>query len=541
MDLAPVRIAGGSSLPFTGGIEEILVLDERGLVFISGGEGEPSVAVVDLTGAPIGELPIPDSFGMATDGDVVFVASRSQGLVRVDATTMPPTLHPDGPIDIAPYSEPSWVRRIGSSLWVSGRSGDSPAIFVVGTDGTDLRTGVTSWGGRLETDDAGTDLLVYGSVDVARFDAGSVPAQYRWERYYPGGANAINDLAVVPGSTRWVVAASSPYDLPELRMGDGERVRSYDGHAYPSAVDVSEGHGGVVAGATSAGSVGTDVWVYAYGRPAPLVEFELTSRDGVVPSGLAWSSDASRLFVVLGDATSDLSPQIVTLYPFARQSRLQVSASPAAIDHGSQTRVGVELTGGRTNRVVGLYEQPAGGDRVLIRRVDMGDDGVFTVRVEPRVNTRYVAVYEGEPRWSPDESFVRVGVRVRLTARLDGYVATDGRYRIYRVGGTMRMPLRVVPNHGGQRVSAELQASDGGPWAHVGGNQLTLTDDSRGLFFMDDVPAGLLFRIRTWMRSHDDHLRDDAGWYYFRARSGTSREVVNAPRRPLDRVRLSAA
>lgn len=516
------RVSRATLLPFSGEIEEILVLDDRGLALITGGDGEASVAVVDLAGALIAELPIPDAHGMATDGDTVFVASPTQGLMRVDVTTMPPALHPDGPIEIAPYTEPTWVRAIGSSLWVSALSGGSSAIVAVDTDGTDVRPGVLSSGGRLAADPTGSDLLVYDTVDVTRFDVSNPPGQFRWGLTYPGGANRINDLAVIPGSSRWIVAASSPYDLREFRMSDGDRVRAYEGHAYPSAVEFSPGHGGVLAGASSSG-VGTDVWVYGYGRTRPLMEFELDQSEGVVPRGLAWSSDASRLFVVLGGGGSSSAPRLLTLFPFARRSHVEVSAVPQDIDHGSSARLRVELTGGRTNRTVSLYERPEAGGLVLLRRADVGDDGAFGVEVEPRVNTRYVAMYDGEPRWSPDDDTVRVGVRVRLSAHLDGFVSTDGRYRVYRVGGTMRLPLRVAPDHGGMRVSAELQAAAGGRWVHVGGNQLTLTDDSRGLFYMDDVQSGLLFRIRTWMKGHDDHVGDEAGWFYFRARSGAGR------------------
>ncbi len=105
------------------------------------------------------------------------------------------------------------------------------------------------------------------------------------------GSN-IQDIAVSPDGTRVIPAEGAPYEFHELSattlQNDGI---IYPGQAYPSAVTVSPGRGGLVATGLNYGS--PQISVFPLGRPQ--ATFTATTSS-VTPHGLALTADGSGLF-----------------------------------------------------------------------------------------------------------------------------------------------------------------------------------------------------------------------------------------------------
>jgi hypothetical protein len=289
------------------GFGTMVVDDARGHVLVSGPTGNV-VEILDFSGNVVGTIPnIYGAHGMVVSGRYLYVTESTAGaIVRIDLMAANPT-----PTTIATgLLQPWWLVATGSRLWTTvsqpGMSGWGSLASI------DLRSGkVNTFSQTYYSPDLAvspalpgtlfltTDALSPGSI--YRIDVSSAKPKVKASNTFMDQEN-VEDLAVSPDGTRVIPASGWPYYFEELSastlQSDG---LIYPGQAYPAAVGVSPGRGGLLATALDSAFGGPNIAVYPLGTPAPIFTATTTNSNGqetVYGHGLALSADGSNVFAV---------------------------------------------------------------------------------------------------------------------------------------------------------------------------------------------------------------------------------------------------
>lgn len=290
------------------GFGAIAVDDANGHVFVSGPLAN-EVLVFDFNGNLV--TTIPNLYGasaLLVHGTSLYVSEANAGAIeRIDLATLTDA----GPVATG-LNLPSWLAFAGGKLWtaVNGQFGWAD-LASVGLDGT---VTVFTNGGNYYEPDFGTSPADPNTLYVVndgqspgwifRLDVSSgVPAVTASNTYMDQQNN--EQVVVSPDGTRVIPAAGAPYLFEELSAStlqpDGLR---YPAQAYPSAVAVSPGSGGLLATGLSNNYSTNDISVFRLGLPQAIFTATTLNASGttnVVSHGLALSADGSRLFAVTWD------------------------------------------------------------------------------------------------------------------------------------------------------------------------------------------------------------------------------------------------
>jgi hypothetical protein len=513
--------AAGVALPFTGPIFDVVVDGGHDHVFVAGGAGESTLEVFDYAGDSVASLAIGGASGMVVVGNTMYVAAADDDDVAVvNLAATPPAVA--GSVAIGSLQGPSEIGYGGGRLWFSAVDGGSQDVYAMGTNGSNLAQQAISFNGsQILTSPADPDLLLFaGGASVGTFDVSGPDPALLHDETYPSGAGNIHDAAFGAGGASFLIASGSPYNFPEIRTSDLANLSSYAAKPYPTAIDVSSQHGGLIAGGID-GIYDDDVWVYHAGVTDAFWTWDFGLDKGTVEKrGIAWADDASALFVVTDDYSSSI-PRMHVLHPLASVSSLDLSVSKSLVHTGDRVTVTAELGSGSPNRTIRIYATKYGGSRQLIKESAVGSAGRLTVRYEPRVKTTFEAEYDGDAEWSSATAGpTAVRVKVVTTGILSGFSSTSGKYRIYRPDARAKYSAKVTPNHGGDNVHFSLEGHNGRRWVHLSNVSLALRADSTRAVFVTGLASGIPYRVRSSFSSDGDHVGDSAPWSYLKVLSG---------------------
>ncbi|MFF2007467.1 Ig-like domain repeat protein [Streptomyces sp. NPDC058195] len=150
-------------------------------------------------------------------------------------------------------------------------------------------------------------------AQLAVYDVASGTAT-RTAQVHTDGGN-LRDLALTPDGSQVVVASGYPYKHQAYKTSDLTPGTSYPSNAYPNAVDIAP-DGTVAAGID--GWYEPDVYIYKQDAAKPVRTYDFpntgnsSGSDTLVPAGLAWAPDSSRLFAVTANSAGVRSLRVLT-------------------------------------------------------------------------------------------------------------------------------------------------------------------------------------------------------------------------------------
>ncbi|MEU6016327.1 Ig-like domain repeat protein [Streptomyces sp. NPDC047515] len=252
-------------------------------------------------------------------------------------------------------------------------------------------------------------------TELAVYDVASGAAERT--AYLRADASNMGDLALTPDGKQVVVASGAPYHHQVYRTSDLGEETNYPSDAYPNAVDIAP-DGTVAAGTFSWYS--PDVYVYKQGTTKPIRTYDFpntgtsSGSDTLMPAGLAWAPDSSRLFAVTENSNGVRSLRVLT--------DAVKSATTVTVSAPAKSALGKKLT--VTGRVKSDGAFPAGAKATVTRTdiespkgkalpsVTLKSDGSFSFTDTPTAGGQvtYKVSYAGDATHSAASGSGKVAV-----------------------------------------------------------------------------------------------------------------------------------
>ncbi|MGH2723920.1 MAG: hypothetical protein ACRDI0_06575 [Actinomycetota bacterium] len=495
-----------------------LVIDEEGgHVFVSGGLGSSEILVMDFDAtlaATVGD--VPRAAGMVLiDQTLYAVAEGRDQIYKVDAVTLEKT----GSIEL---DVTAWgtLGVGGGRLWFAhscGSFGSQVASVDLSTEVVTMHTGDFGCG-LFASSPVIPDALFMAGSSISRYDISVDPPALVAKNWASDMTN-IQDVAVMPDGQGLLVTASAPYEIRQLSASDLKPTGfTYPLPPYPDALAVGPSH--VVGGVH--GIYEPDVHVFPAGDPTPSesVDFDGTPGPYLYPRGVGITEDEARIFAVTGTSIYGGDAYFHSLYgPAIKITALTLATSKGTIGFGKSAKLTAHLDAfaQSSNKKVSIYKEPINGTKTLLTSGLVDGDGDLTVKVSPSKNTKYTATWAGEADWRPAESNSRtVRVKVITTGKLLGAYGKQAKYHLYDEGDDPIYKGKVVPNHAGNKLVVVLEVRFAGKWKSLGKLKATLGKKSSVFIELVDPAGGYSFRIRGWFSHGEDHAKDGSPWAYFK-------------------------
>jgi hypothetical protein len=508
-----------TQLPFAGAAD-VVVDGAHEHVFVSGGAGTSSVVVLDFDGAVVATIPGQQgASGMVVDDGILYVALRDAAAIsKIETETLTETSR----FSVAPLALPTSLALAGGKLWFAHSCGQAGrgagSVNLDGTAVTDETT-LPDYCPIFATSPGNPDLLAAGEAGLSPttlylFDVSTTPATLVDSERGPGGAGNLRDLAMTPDALGVLIASGAPYMVQSLRASDLSLAATYPTGPYPTAVAVTTDGDFVAAGARS--SYDTDVFVFPAGDTTPVRswDFDSTAKD-LVPGGLAFSPDASRLFAVSTNDDTDKAEFRVytspTLPLLATTTTLASSAS--TVTHGKSVRLTAHV-GGTTSGTVSLYATPHGGTKTLVKTAALDGSGNVSFVAKPAARTTYTAEFVESGTHAGSASAGRtVSVRARASASLSGFYGRSGKYKLYRLGRRPSLRGTVYPNHQGHGLKFVAQRLVRGHWRTAATGTFPIQSNGSAYAVLKNAALGR-YRQRVVFAGDADHLGATSAWVY---------------------------
>jgi hypothetical protein len=512
-----------TQLPFAGAAD-VVVDGAHGHVFVSGGAGTSSVVVLDFTGAVVTTIAGQQgASGMVVDDGILYVALRdATAISKIDTETLAETSR----FSVAPLAVPTSLALAGGKLWFAHSCGQAGrGAGSVGLDGTGVtdETTLPDYCPTFATSPGDPDLLAAGEVGISPttlylFDVSTTPPTLLRSVRGPGGASNLRDLAFTPDALRVLTATGSPYMAQSFLTADLSLAATYPTGPYPTAVAVTADGEYVAAGARS--SYDTDVFVFPVGDTTPVRtwDFDSTQKD-LVPGGLAFSPDASRLFAVSTNDDTDKAEFRVYSSPTVPlvATSTTLSSSASTVTHGKSVRLTAHVNGPTTG-TVSLYATPYGSSRTLVTTAAIGSSGNATFTVKPAAKTTYTAEFDESGTHAASASAGRtVSVRARASASLAGFYGRSGKYKLYRLGRRPSLRGTVYPNHHGRGLKFVAQRLVRGHWRTAATGTFPIQANGSAYAVLKNATLGR-YRQRVVFAGDADHLGVTSAWVYLQVK-----------------------
>ncbi len=408
-------------LPVTGltqaladGVHNHLFLSSKGTVVVTSLAGK-RIATLEAGGQA-------SYMALSPDNRTLYVALRARTAVAAISTV---TLRQTAVYRLKPAATPNGLALQSGKLWVSYQAaGKPPAIgyFKLGPASPAFVPAALpgpAWttAPRLAADPMGEGTLV--AIDstasprrIASYGVSGGKPVLLAQRAAFTACHSFADIAVAVGGAQVILACGGRTDHPRFTTKTLAAAGYYRSGYAPDAVAVAL-DGSVATGTAASGTA--QLSVHRAGYTKPVNTFRLgTSGEAVAPDGLAWTSDATRLFVVIkrpATATAAVAFFLRTLtYPQFRPTALNLEAAGGGtVTAGQQVTLngwlklgGKSAAGGITVQIIrGL----AGSSGSTVYKVTTKADGTFTLaNTPPKAGTwNYTAYYPGngtyEPAW----------------------------------------------------------------------------------------------------------------------------------------------
>lgn len=316
---ASVSVGTPSSTALPGVATSVVVDAVNQHVFVS----IPTAGVVDvldysgnlvktITGLAVSPSAYAHEDELASGPGEVYVADTNSGVID---EINPTTLAIDRQIAtglVTPYA----LVSAGAYLWTTtGAQWPPPSLVRVDpANGTTVTYSGLLEGAGLVADGSLPDTLFsydpgFSPVTVNRIDVSSTPEVTASQDQYSPAISNVNDVAVSPDGSYLVPAGGSPYQFDEISSSTlANRNIDYPASPYPTAVAMTPQNGGLFAGGIN-GIYSSDLDLYPLNDQSDLLfSYQFPSGNGstndeVVPGGLAFSPDGTRLFVVTADGS----------------------------------------------------------------------------------------------------------------------------------------------------------------------------------------------------------------------------------------------
>jgi len=293
---SPSRAAvAGTPLPFGTGTPWLAVDPVGQHVFVSGGSGNSSIAVLDFAGNLVKTITGESgASGMVINraNHTLYVALQSAGqIAEIDTTTLTETTRFSTGSDTDPYD----LVIAAGKLWVNGND-----TMSVNLDGTGLTKATV--GGILMAASRDGNLLAfadsgYSPVSASVYDVATIPPRRVSRVRAPNnGANGL-DIAFDASGQNVLLVSGAPYFVQSLDTRTLSPSGRYTTGAYPNAATTSP-NGAYVAGGRYSDK--PDVFIFRTGDATVILRWSTPRGLGLSTHGLAFSPDGAKLFVVAG-------------------------------------------------------------------------------------------------------------------------------------------------------------------------------------------------------------------------------------------------
>jgi hypothetical protein len=473
-------------------------------VFVSGGQGQSGIVVLDFAGNIVTTIPgETDATSMVAHGSTLYVARcNGSGIDTIDLSTLTVsgTLATGGVTGC-------YLAEAGGRLWFeTDPLGLGTMTSISLSDGTRTPYPLLGYFGDFATGGRDGGLLVPMNhvLDIS----GGAPVD-RGSFSVSGASSYTDETLSADGGSLFVATGGSPYVVSRFSTADPPtRVGTYPVGYYPNAVVVSPDGTHLATGRLDHHP---DVQVYPIGATAPNRLYTIGPQyygPFIEPRGLAFSPDGSKLFAV-GSAASSGDPLVfdVLAGPELRESSLSLSVSSAVVTYNHAVTVTAHLTGHSTNRTVSIFRTPQGGSPQLVKSALIGPLGNVTASVVMKRNTTFVARYSGDASYASSASPERlVLARAVVTmAALRSYATVAG-VHLYHAAVHPTFGGRVIPSHAGKCVRFHLERKSLGLWRDAGSSPcFRLSLRSSIVVSVSGIPHGHLYRIRMSFDGDVDH------------------------------------
>jgi DNA-binding beta-propeller fold protein YncE len=493
--------------------------------------------VTDLSGkqvATIGGQNGVQGIALSPDSKTLYAAlGSSHAVTAIDTATLTQTAsYPIGsantPVDVAVQSGKVWVSYNISS---PGTAAIGDIDLTANTPAFETQSAMGGWydAPELAADPHDTGVLVAAEPglspsSVASYDTSVDPATVIAQSASFSNCSNQLDLAVVPGGAEFILACGSPYAHYRYSTADLSQQGSYASTNYPDAVALDAS--GDVAAGTENGASPTDLFVYHPNGDTPVNTYDLVNSGGdLMPRGLAWSADGSKLFAVLQGTTSSTYSLHVIDGPLLINPQLTLSTGSSKFTYEPTVHVTAHLGTTDTNRTVSIYAQPfSTKSKTLLKTGKVDSSGNLTVSYKAAHSTTFSAVFSGDSQYRPTTVTRVIYVRANVSETLSGYYASRRiggiTYRLFHRHARMHVHVTVRPNKSGQCLKFELQEHYLGAW-HGATTRCGTLDSSSKISVtvgLTHANLGYHYRIRAdYIRSSKDttNLSNDSAWRYF--------------------------
>jgi hypothetical protein len=498
-------------LPFLEGSTSLAVDPVGQHVFVSDGAGSSSIIVLDYDGNIVKTITGQNGASeMAVDTatHTLYVALHdATAISEIDTQTLTETKR----FSTAPYSDPTRLVIANGRLWFSSTGTGNCCVVSADLDGTGMATaslqdGVANPGEYTSLAAGGTggkllavgQLYSTGQTAAAVYDISQDPPALVSSTSDADGCYYGEDLTMDPTGANLFLACTFPHSLIGLSTTDLSSSTEYPigSVPWPYAVAASADGNYLAGGVSGCGNdqPGDDVFVFPIGNTTPLRTWSI-GLCSVAPDSLAFSPDASRLFVVAGAGVGAGDDFYTLDQPTVPMTETVTSLTPSqnSIYTGQQITLTGHVTGTATG-TVHLYGTPEGGSKTLLATSSVGAGGDVVFSVTPAVSTVYTAALDAGQGYaasispdivvtvtppsvslSPSQHSIYAGQQVTLTANVTG--ASTGTVQLYGTpnGGSKTLvatgavtageAVFTVSPTATTAYSAVLEAGDGHPSA----------------------------------------------------------------------------
>ncbi|MFF5476871.1 hypothetical protein ACFY5C_05935 [Streptomyces sp. NPDC012935] len=403
-------------------------------VFLSDPFGD-SVLVTDYTGQVVKQISGADGawgFALSSDSRTLYVALRDAGAIAaIDTVTLQETARYDTGTGAGAYAGPTSLALAGGRVWF-GYSLDTWRGALGSLDLRGAQPVVTRGQGldmfrgspRLAAAPQDPNTLVAAESDgnaaaVAVYDVSTGRADTRVQRVDPGpdGCESLQDLALTPDGRQVVLACAAAHYHQVLRTADLADDGIQTTNWSPTAVAIAPD------GTTAAGVYGpswSDVQLFAQGDSTAYTawDFQAPSEYAdttLLPGGLAWAPDGSRIFAVTETSgSSSLTLQVLNHPQVATTVTVQAPASSPRNQQLTLTGKLVAPVGFGAGTTVDIWrlDDPMAGEGTLIGSATVAADGTFHYTDQPKAKgeVQYTVQYYGDARHAYAYGSVTVNV-----------------------------------------------------------------------------------------------------------------------------------
>ena len=507
-------------------------------LFISqGSSSQNHIVVTDMSGKQVTTITGQNGvvgIALSPDGKTLYAAlGASHAVTAINtATLMQTASYPIGnantPLDVAVQSGKIWVSY---DTGTAGAAAIGDIDLTANTPAFETQSAMGGWyaAPEIAADPQDAGVLIAAEPDlsptsVASYDATVNPAAVLAQSVSFNNCSNQRDLAVVPGGSEFILACGAPYAHYRYSTADLSQQGSYASTNYPDAV-VLDANGDVAAGAEN-GVSPTDLFVYRPNADTPVNTYDLVNSGGdLVPRGLAWSPDGSKLFAVLLAPTSTSYSLHVIGGPLLISPQLTLNTGSSKFSYGATVHVTAHLGTTDTNRTVSIYAQPSGStSKTLLKTGKVDASGNLTVNYKAAHNTAFSAVFLGDSQYKPASVTSAISVLAGVSETLSNYYTSTHiggvTYRLFHRHALMHVHVTVRPDKNGQCLKFELQEHYHGAWHGATRRCGHLDGSSKISIRVNLTPAdlGYHYRIRAdYVRSSKDttNLSNDSAWKYF--------------------------